>query len=102
MRLCGYRNVFGPARTGVHAWRLPMVDLAVVDLALTLIASVIVGFAIHYHRITASDDEYRLIFKHSLVCFLVLWVMGTGLHAMFCVPTPVLSFFTPPLPTGEE
>lgn len=34
---CSFRHVFGRPREGVHTLRLPVLDIAVVDLALTIV-----------------------------------------------------------------
>ena len=90
MHLCLYRDVLGAARTGVHAWRLPGVDLAIVDVLLTLLAAVAIAHTTRGPN-TEKESPHDHLVRNSLICFLVLWIVGTGLHALFCVPSPVVS-----------
>ena len=70
--LCKYKDIFGRAREGAHAYRI--FDIAVVDVA----ATVVVAFLI--------ARVFGFVFWKSLV---ILFILGIILHRMFCVGTTV-------------
>ena len=70
--LCRYKDIFGRPREGAHAYRV--LDIAVVDVA----ATVIVAFII--------SRVFNLSFWKSLV---VLFIVGIITHRTFCVRTTV-------------
>jgi hypothetical protein len=70
--LCRYKDIFGRPREGAHAYRV--LDIAVVDVA----ATVIVAFII--------SRVFNLSFWKSLV---VLFIVGIITHRAFCVRTTV-------------
>jgi len=68
--LCRYKDIFGRPREGAHAYRV--LDIAVVDVA----ATVIVAFII--------SRVFDTSFWKSLV---VLFIVGIITHRAFCVRT---------------
>ena len=70
--LCQYRNIFGKPRQGAHAMRIPVLDWALVDTALTVLAAALVTWL--------SGASFWLV-------LLVLFIVAIALHWLFCVPT---------------
>lgn len=73
MSLCEYRDVFGAPRQGVHSLRL--FDVAVVDVALTLLLAYVV------QRVGN--------FQHYWLVLLCVFIVGIVLHRLFCVDTTI-------------
>lgn len=67
--LCQYRNVLGEPGKGVH---FHVMGVAVVDLTMTIVASVLI----------AKLTGYRF-----LPVFLILMLLAIVLHRIFCVNT---------------
>lgn len=81
MSLCQYKNIFGVPRKGFHELRF--LDLAALDLLGTLgIAILLVYFF------------YDMNLKNVTLAFLAVWALGTALHLLFCVVTPVTDTIT--------
>ena len=76
MNLCKYSNIFGEPRTGLHAIRI--FDLAIVDILLTLLGAY---FAKSYVKLSLMKT------------FFLMWAIGTALHILFCVKTPITKLF---------
>jgi uncharacterized membrane protein len=74
MSLCKYRNFFGKPGKGVHSYRIPLLDVAAVDV----IATLIVGYLIALY----SKWNYWLV-------VLVLFLLGIAMHRLFCVRTKI-------------
>ena len=72
--MCKYRDVFGRPGKGVHALRIPVVDLAAVDV----VGALLVAWAI------ARTWRVSML----LTCAAV-FVCGVVVHAVFCVDTRV-------------
>lgn len=72
VEFCKYRHIFGIERHGVHKYRL--LNIAIVDTVLTIIAAFSIAL---YFRIS------------FLVVFLLLLVIATLLHKLFCVETTI-------------
>lgn len=70
--LCLYKDIFGRPREGAHAYRL--FDIAVVDVAATVIVAFIVA------------RVFGLVFWKSLIA---LFIIGIISHRAFCVRTTV-------------
>ena len=70
--LCRYKDIFGRPREGAHAYRV--FDIAVVDVAATVIVAFIISRA------------FTLSFWKSLVA---LFIVGIISHRAFCVRTTV-------------
>lgn len=68
--LCKYKNLFGVAGEGVHAYRF--MDTAMVDYVGTLLLAVLLT---KYTRIPL------------VLSTILMFIMGIVLHALFCVPT---------------
>ncbi len=69
--LCKYRDMFGKPREGVHSIRI--FDVAVIDVIITIA----VGYCI------AKYFSY----KNSMTIIIILFMIGTLLHILFCVDT---------------
>lgn len=68
--MCQYRHIFGKEGEGVHSYRI--LNIAIVDLGLTIIVSGIIS-------------DY---FKYSFIkTFLILLVSSIFIHKLFCVET---------------
>ena len=72
MSLCEYRDVLGVPGQGAHAYRF--MGVAVVDLALTIVAAILIT------RVAGWSFVYVLV---------GLLVLGVALHRLFCVRTTV-------------
>jgi len=71
--LCKYKNIFGKVGQGAHSIRL--FDVAVVDVLMTVIVSIVINY--FYPR-------YRLVYILGS-----LFIAGIILHRIFCVRTTV-------------
>lgn len=72
MGLCKYKDIFGKPRQGVHKYRIPVLDIALVDTVLTVLLSIVIA----------------KIFKVSfLLTFIVFILLGVVVHKIFCVDT---------------
>lgn len=69
---CKYKDILGKPKQGVHSYRI--LNIAIVDVALTLIISKIVS---HYSKIA--------FWKTTTGLFL----LGIILHRLFCVRTTI-------------
>ena len=71
--LCIYQNILGKVNTGVHSVRL--FNVAIIDVLMTIISAYII---------------YLFIPKYNFFVILVcLFILGIGLHRLFCVRTTV-------------
>jgi len=77
VNLCKYKYIFGKPREGSHSYRIPVVDLAFVDVFLTILASVAIG----------SYFKYNIF-----VVFIMLMIVAIVLHKAFCVETTINKF----------
>ena len=75
--LCKYKDFFGKPRKGAHSYRIPILDIAAVDLILTILAA----WAI------AKYFDYSF-----WMTFLVLFILGYFFHVIFCVDTKFTKF----------
>lgn len=74
--LCTYANVFGPPRTGVHATRIPFLDIALWDT----VGTIVIALLLHY-----SIPALR---KHNVAWTISgLFITAIVAHYAFCVPT---------------
>ena len=69
---CRFKDIFGKPREGVHALRIPVLDIALVDTLLTLAAALLIS---------------KLFQSSFLWTFLILLVVGVIVHRMLCVDT---------------
>lgn len=72
--LCQYKDIFGKVGEGAHSYRI--LNIAIVDVALT----VIVGYIIYL----TINKKYQ--FKNILI---VLFLLGIVMHRIFCVRTTI-------------
>ena len=70
--LCPYRYMFGRPGEGVHQYRI--LDIAVVDVALTVLAAWIITWFVDYSFWTV---------------FIALFFLGIVVHKLFCVRTKI-------------
>jgi hypothetical protein len=80
MSLCKYKDIFGKLNAGLHAYRIPIVNLAFVDILLT----VLIGYALSYY--------FKYSFSIVLVCLFILAII---IHRLFCVRTTIDKFLFP-------
>jgi hypothetical protein len=78
MDKCPYKSIFGDPGTGVHRWRIPVLDMALVDTLLTII----LAFGIFK----------TFNFKSFWIVMLWTFVVGEIFHWLFCVQTRVIKF----------
>ena len=70
--LCKYKNALGEPKKGVHSYRI--FNIAIVDVLLTIIASLIISYSFNYN---------------FLIVLLLLFLLGIVLHYIFCVNTTI-------------
>lgn len=70
--LCEYSQLFGKVGEGAHSYRIA--NIAIVDVALTIIVAAIIHFITGYN------------FIHILI---ILFLLGIVLHRIFCVRTTI-------------
>jgi hypothetical protein len=77
---CPYKDTFGEPRTGVHAMRIPVLDVAFWDTAMTVAGAWLLK---------------RFVFKHTEFwkILVLLFLLGEVAHVAACVQTPVTSLF---------
>ena len=73
--LCKYSKIFGEPKIGAHANRIG--NIAVVDLGLTVIATLIIT---KYKYSTINIKTFTKV-------FVILLLVGIILHELFCVNT---------------
>jgi hypothetical protein len=79
-KICCYANTLGAPRTGLHTWRVPFIDLAAVDIFLTFMGAIGVALYVTTHNRCCA----------TLMIFGLFWFLGTMLHIIFCVHTPLV------------
>ena len=72
MSLCKYKNLFGIPNKGIHSYRF--LNLAVVDIIMTIIASIFISFFLKISFLKIS---------------IFLFILGIILHRLFCVRTTI-------------
>jgi hypothetical protein len=75
-----YKDIFGKPNEDLHQYRIPIINVAFIDVLLTII----IGYAISYKM------EYSLTIV--LICLLLLAII---MHRLFCVRTTVDKFLFP-------
>jgi len=75
--LCKFKDSLGKPRKGSHSLRIPILDVAAVDLILTIL----VAWGISYY----FDYSFWYI-------FLAFFVLGFIMHKLFCVDTKFTKF----------
>ena len=78
MSLCKYRDMFGKPNEGPHSYRL--FNIAIVDTLLTII----IGYFI------ANFFKLKLLYV-----LIVLFIVGTIIHKLFCVKTTLTKLLLP-------
>lgn len=70
---CKYSDIFGKVKSGIHSYRV--FDIAIMDVILTIIGAFLL----------------QLLFPtiNFFVILLMLFVIGIGLHRLFCVRTTI-------------
>ena len=74
--LCQYRHIFGKEKEGLHSYRF--MDIAIVDVLLTFIGALVIAY------------WYKL---NIILVFIVLVILGTIIHYIFCVETTITKIF---------
>ena len=74
-RLCQFQDAFGKPRQGLHRWRIPVLDWALVDTALTIIAAWLLA--------KWTGASFVLVLA-------ALLLVGVLAHWLFCVDTQSL------------
>ena len=74
MNFCKYKDLIGKPREGIHAARIPYVDLAFNDIGITVFGSIILAILFGWHP-----------FNTVVVVFL----LGILIHRLFCVRTTI-------------
>ena len=73
-----YKDIFGKSNEGVHSIRL--FDFAIVDIIMTFVGAYFIS---QYFK------------KNIFLIFILLFIYGQILHALFCVKTKFISLFCP-------
>jgi hypothetical protein len=80
MDFCDYKNIFGESNKDSHAYRIPVINLALIDVLMT----VIIGYSISTY------------FSYSFITvMLILIIIAILAHRLFCVRTTVDKFLFP-------
>jgi len=72
MDLCKYKDALGVPQTGIHSYRI--FNIAIVDVLMTIIGGILLSY---------------LINTSALWTTVTLFLLGIGLHKLFCVNTTV-------------
>lgn len=70
MQLCQYRHVLGVEKEGIHRYRF--YNIAIADTLMTIVGALIISYIYRYN---------------FFIVFIVLLIIGTLLHKLFCVET---------------
>jgi hypothetical protein len=73
-----YKDIFGKSNEGVHSIRL--FDFAIVDIIMTFVGAYFIS---------------QYLKKDIWLIFILLFIYGQILHALFCVKTKFISLFCP-------
>ena len=74
--LCKYRHIFGKEKEGIHSYRF--MNIAIMDVLLTFIGALVIAY------------WYKL---NIILVFIVLVILGTVIHYIFCVETTITKMF---------
>ena len=75
---CPYKDIFGAPGTGVHRWRIPILNIALVDTLMT----VLLAFGI-----------FKIFnFKSFWIVMLWTFIVGEIFHWLACTRTQVIKF----------
>lgn len=70
MSLCRFRHVFGVEKEGIHSYRF--YNIAIADTLMTIAGAMMISYIYEYN---------------FFIVFIVLLIIGTLLHKLFCVET---------------
>ena len=70
---CDYKTIFGTPRQGIHALRIPGLDIAFWDTVFTVVVAVLIA------------SRSRHFGKSFIVSFSVLIAIAELLHWLFCI-----------------
>jgi len=73
--LCEYKDALGVPRQGVHKYRIPILDIALVDTVLTFIGAWLI------QRYLFPETSYWIV-------LLLFFALGELLHVVFCIRSP--------------
>jgi len=77
MDLCKYKDMFGKVGEGAHKYRIPILDIALVDTVMTLVLGIFLAW----------------FFRWSYwITIVLVFVAGILAHKMFCVKTRIDRF----------
>jgi fatty acid desaturase len=74
--LCQYRHIFGKEKEGIHSYRI--MDIAIMDVLFTFIGALVIAY------------WFKL---NIILVFIVLIILGTIIHYIFCVETTITKMF---------
>lgn len=78
MGKCPYKNIFGAPGTGVHRWRIPILNIALVDTLMT----VLLAFGI-----------FKIFnFKSFWIVMIWTFIVGEIFHWLACTRSQVIKF----------
>jgi hypothetical protein len=72
MSLCKYKDIAGKPNEDAHFYRIPIINLAIVDVAVTVAAAY--GISKYYNM-----SFFVMVF--------ILFIIGIAVHKIFCVDT---------------
>jgi hypothetical protein len=72
---CEYKDLFGKPREGVHKYRIPILDLALIDVIMTIFGAYLISRYTRYNRF------WKVLF--------IMWIISIIMHTLFCVETSV-------------
>lgn len=80
---CRFKNALGEPRKGIHALRIPGIDFAAADVALTFLLALIIAWI----TVSSGKNRFFRILYRMLVLYVVLFFVGQIFHVVFCVET---------------
>jgi hypothetical protein len=78
MGKCPYKNIFGAPGTGVHRWRIPILNIALVDTVMT----VLLAFGIFK----------TFNFKSFWIVMIWTFIVGEIFHWLACTRSQIIKF----------
>lgn len=76
-----FKDLFGKPRTGIHSIRVPVIDIALIDIGFTIIISVLIA----KFTFTKISFEYKFVIVLLMMIFLSILF-----HVLFCVDTTLI------------
>jgi hypothetical protein len=77
MSLCKYKDIFGKLNEGPHSYRIPLINLAFIDVALTILGAYVVS------------QYYNISFLVMTIFFIIIGIIS---HKIFCVDSTLNVF----------